>query len=253
MHTRTKYIQIPSLFEVLTDNTISLGDLFILSITIFLVVMVWRVNSMYLKGYSNVIKKIGPLYDRFYGVWPSFLFVHTSWVIAFGAFLVGLVFLPFTDRLIVNVTAAYATVLFLQGSLRTKVPLLNIEFQDNPPWSTEDNTELIDRPESEFVVKQKITVENFGDAPADNLYVKCRVVCPGKGITREWEQVTFGDDDRPSVQSDEDVETELVLDTFDEYKGQEYLVEIKAKPNVRQGHLTLRRFHLTVPRKPDSS
>ncbi|WP_440007694.1 hypothetical protein [Halomicrococcus sp. SG-WS-1] len=185
-------------------------------------------------------------------MWPTFVFIHTTWVIFIAGILSFIAFLPFTNKLIVNVTAVYATILFLEGTLRTKVPLLDVKFQENPPWSLETDTELIDAPESRFVVKQKITVENFGDDIADNLSVECRAICPGEGITREWQQVNFGDDDAPTIQDNDRKETELVLDTFNEYTGQEYLTEIKAKPNVRQGHLTIRKSHHTVPRQPDT-
>lgn len=202
-------------------------------------------------GSPRVVRVTGGVYNSFHRVWPTFVFVHTSWAILIASAFVYVAFIPYTDRLIVNVTAVYATVLFLQSSLRREVPLLKTKFKDNPPWSREEDTTLVDRPNDDYVIKQELTIENVGDAAADNLTVKCRAVCPSRGVTREWEEVEFGDEEAPSVPKKDSVRTEVVLDSFDEYNGQVYYTEVRAKPNVRQGHLTTRAFHLTEPRDPE--
>lgn len=205
----------------------------------------------YQKGSPRVVRVTGEVYNRFHRVWPAFAFVHTSWAILIVSAFVYVAFIPYTNRLIVNVTAVYATVLFLQSSLRTEVPLLRAEFKNNPPWSKEEDTTLIAKPDDDYVIKQELTIENVGDAAADNLTVKCRAVCPSRGVTKEWEQVEFGDEEAPSIPKNDSVRTEVVLDSFDEYNGQVYYTEVRAKPNVRQGHLTTRTLHLTEPRDPE--
>ncbi|MBX0288695.1 hypothetical protein EGH22_20400 [Halomicroarcula sp. F28] len=205
----------------------------------------------YKQGSPWFVRVSGEIYHRFHRVWPAFVFVHTSWAILIASALVYVAFIPYTDRLIVNVTAVYATVLFLQSSLRKEVPLLKAEFKDSPPWSKEEDTALVDSPDDKYVIKQELTIKNVGDAAADNLTVKCRAVCPSKGVTKEWERVKFGDEKAPSVPKNDSVRTEVVLDSFDDYNGQVYYTEVRAKPNVRQGHLTTRAFHLTEPRNPE--
>ena len=240
----------PDIFSNLPQTN---STVLILVGTSIILLILWVVRYTYIAGYPDTIKLVSLIYQQIYRVWPAFIFIHTTWVIASASIISFIIFLPFTDKLIVNITAVYATILFLEGSLRKKVPLLDVSFQDNPPWSMETDTDLIDDPDSQYVVKQKITVENFGDDTADNINVMCRAICPGKGITREWKRVTFGNDDAPVIGPNEEKETELVLDTFDDYSGQEYLTEVKAKPNVRQGHLAIRTFHHPVPRQPESN
>lgn len=223
-----------------------LPGLTVLSILILAIFLIY-----YQKGTPWVVRVTGEVYNRFHRVWPTFVFVHTSWAILITSAFVYVVFIPYTNRLIVNVTAVYATVLFLQSSLRTEVPLLRANFKDNPPWSIEEDTILVEKPNDDYVIKQELTIENVGDAAADNLIVKCRAVCPSRGVTKEWEQVEFGDEEAPSVPKNDNVRTEVVLDSFDEYHGQVYYTEVRAKPNVRQGHLTTRTLHLTEPRDPE--
>ncbi|SDQ62693.1 hypothetical protein [Natronobacterium texcoconense] len=220
--------------------------------TIFLVGIIFGLRYAYKNGWPLAIRFIGWFYNRFYAYWPVFPYSHTSWVIGGASLMAFVVFLPFTDDLIVNVTAFYATILFLEGTLRKEVPILSVEFNQNPPWSKESDTNLVDREDDEFVVKQRIRLENFGDASADNLTVMCRAVCPDSGVTRDWKRVEFGDDEAPRLEPNDSQHTEVVLDSFDEYTGQQYLTEVKIKPNVRQGHLAIRKLHYTNPRKPDN-
>lgn len=228
-----------------TENAIICG------LTVFSLLISGVCLRYYQKGSPRMVRLTGELYNRFYRVWPTFVFVHTSWAILIASAFVYIVFIRYTNRLIVNVTAVYATVLFLQSSLRTEVPLLRAEFKNNPPWSKEEDTILVDKPDDDYVIKQELTVENVGDAAADNLTVECRAVCPSRGVTKEWEQVEFGDEGAPSVPKNDSVRTEIVLDSFDEYNGQVYYTEVRAKPNIRQGHLAIKAFHLTGPRDPE--
>jgi hypothetical protein len=249
-------LQVPSnklsiCFEMLSNTCLRLDAKHVfVAIGIIVLFIFWY---LYRIGSPTVVKTIAMGYNRFYRIWPAWPFIHPTWTIAIGSLIAFTAFLPMTNELIVNVTAVYATILLIDRALQNKVPLLKVTFQENPPQSLATDTDLIDNPDCQYVIKQKITIENFGDKRADNLSVKCRAISLTDSITREWKQVTFDGDSNTSIPKDSSREVEFIIDSFDEYTGQEYLIEIKAKPSVRQGNLAIRAFHHTIPRDPDTS
>ncbi|SDM96036.1 hypothetical protein SAMN05192554_110127 [Haloarchaeobius iranensis] len=213
---------------------------------LFVSIMVMWV--LYRRGCPTAVKITGFIINRVYLVWPSFPYSHSTWVIGFMSVFSFIVFLPFTNRLVVNVTAVYATILFLEGTLRKKVPLLSVQFGENPSWSKEEDTDLVNR-DDDYVLKQQVTLRNSGDADADKVTMKCRVVSSESGITQDWERVEFGGDESFTLESGGEKKTELFLDSFDNHEKKNYLIEVRAKPNVRQGDLAIRKIHHTVPKE----
>lgn len=225
------------IYNLSIDHKCSLVAL-VLGIAVFSTYVIYK---LYLWGNPAVIKLIAPMINWFSHRWPTKAYIHSTLATAIASVVSFFGFIPFTKELIVNVTAVYATILFLNGPLNRPTPLLDIEFKDTPK-SKAHRTSLVDDDSDDTVFKQKIKVENKGDAAAENIQLSYRVIYVDSGEAGSWRD--DGGPDTTHLTKDGDFNQDLYLDTLEENDSEhEYIIEVKIQPSVREGHLRVRRFH----------
>jgi len=217
----------------------------ILAILLFLSgLLILGIILTYRRGWKQSIWVYSIFLNRIYSFWPRWPFTHATATIGVASTLAFIAFIPLTNELIVNVTAVYATILFFQESLRKKVPLLNLEFI-RPTSTREYDTTIVEGEGDDDVVKQLIKITNSGDLEADNIQVKSRSVNEQNEITSDWSQSNVSWESENRLPPNDETQCEIYVDTVDKFDNQEYLTEIKMKPNIRSEHLAVRKIYRT--------
>lgn len=215
------------------------GILFAVSVVLWL---------LYRRGYLLAVRVWRSCYIVFYSFWPKIPYTRPTATIAVCSLLAFVSFLPLTNRLIVNITAVYATILFLQDTLRKQIPLLNIKFRGDKSREA-SRSELVEDDTDDDVVKQLIEITNEGDAKAENLEVSHRAVRLDGEVTHDWStKIISGEDDlEGELSARNKAKVEVLVDTVEEYSDQEYYTEVRVSPSLRFSHLGIRTIQKTEP------
>jgi hypothetical protein len=213
---------------------------------LFLVIALLLFNFAYRRGIKPVVRVYSILINPVFAIWPQWPYRHATWTVGILSSFAFIAFIPLTDQLIVNVTAVYATILFLQESLRNEVPLLDVEFVRSTT-TLEYDTSIVDGDGDGDVIKQLLKIENYGDLEADNIQLKSRSINEQGKITSDWSSNKISWDNGNQLEPNSETQCEIYVDTVDNYDNQVYLTEVRLKPNVRLGHLIVRKIQWTRP------
>ena len=212
-------------------------------VAVSLVLIFFMIYHSYSNGKLFIVNVISRVVNWLSSVYPKQVYVHSTIVTAGAAVVAYLIFLPLTNELVVNITAVYATILFFNATLNNPVPLLDINFKNNPK-SVASASDLVSDEVNGQAIKQLLRIENHGDTTAESIQLQYRVLERG-AVLRKWDSITV---DKPNLPPDDFFDQEILLDTLSESseKQKSYTVEIRVKPSVREGHLTVWRFHTTT-------
>lgn len=158
---------------------------------------------------------------------------RTLLVTGVAALLAFLVFIPFTSELIVNVTAAYATILLFDSVLGKAAPLLTLSLDGLGFEETDDDNEMRS-------IQVLATSKNIGSAEVEDLECKYRVYDLNGNEVQNWKEKDFGDANVKIPSHGGIYKFQLQLETVEEVKDQQYFIEILMRPTPYQRHLTHR-------------
>lgn len=218
-----------------------------LSILIFVLCLFVASIIDYRCGHWLILRLFRHIINRIFKYFPNWFYYHSVPSRLGGAVIAFLVFVPFTDELIVNVTASYVTLLLLNSVFREPVPLLTISqgvVDDAKKFDTElmnlVDTERCNNQEGDELLKVAVTVKNVGDIKTANLQIRCRVASKKDIVPNaEWQTVNLSEQDRVLDVDDKQVEEFVVNCSPD---AGTYYVEVRARPTRHKGILQTRKI-----------
>lgn len=174
--------------------------------------------------------------NKFFSYFPHWFYIHSVLTRFLAAGFAFVIFIPLTDEWIVNVTAAYATLLLLD-SILTSAPLLRIKrSRDGISENREFDSELFDGDADEPVFEETITIENIGGKKARNPQIWYHVT------DSSGERIKSGEIRHNSgVEKGDKIFKDIPIAGADKTdEKQAYYVKIKAQPDRQSGFLQTR-------------
>jgi hypothetical protein len=238
--------QIQFIANVVLSNIYSVIGIIILALIWYLVKNYTFIGAKYaLIGKRSLV-------NRIYPTWPNFPYARSTIVTVFLSTVIAGILAIYSSP-IVSVTAFYASILFFNQTIRVQVPLLNIEFLGESSGSVA-SSELVsvedsdDYTQEHRMIKAPINIINVGDKPADNVQILYSVHRLSGKLVKGWTRYNCPNDEKIEIKENgRSVSKEIPLDVVNEYTNQRYIVQMKVKPNVSQGQLTLRYIGITDP------
>lgn len=203
----------------------------------------------YEKGYKCVVLVYHCLFAKWWhAFWPKWPYTRTTPVVAVVSTLIALVFVPFTDDLIVNLTAFYATILLLQEPFTKEEPLLTVEESETYGQTSASSSDFVDDDRSGTVINITLEIKNYGGSQASDPQLKFRII----GTQEKWKNWFNYQDDRGRIGEigvNNPRKIKLPIDVIEEDSEKQnhledlsdYLIEIKVIPSRPKGYLRSRK------------